>query len=137
MVDDTIFGKIVKKEIPASIVYEDDKHLAFLDIMPFEKGHTIVIPKKSYKDIFDIGEDEFCELSRVVYRIARHFEKVLGCGVNVWVNNKRVAGQEIEHLHFHVIPRRQAKKTYCLENRESYLKGEMEEFCEKLKLISW
>ena len=129
-----IFEKIITREIPAYIIYEDEKHLAFLDIMPFEKGHTLVIPKKPYVTIFEMNEDEFTELMRIVYKIANHYEKELGCGINIWQNNKKVSGQEIPHVHFHVIPRRISKPTYHLDKREKYLNNEIENYHKRLKL---
>lgn len=131
---DTIFTKIINKEIPAEILYEDEKHIAFLDLTPFEKGHTLVIPKKSYETIFEMPEEEYLELSRVVHRVANHLSEKLNSGINIWLNNKEVAGQEIPHLHFHVIPRKEKKKTYALENREKYLEGEISNYGEYLKL---
>ena len=130
-----IFEKIIAREIPAYIIYEDEKHMAFLDIMPFEKGHTLVIPKKPYITIFEMNEEEFTELMRVVYKIANHYEKELGCGINIWQNNKKVSGQEVAHVHFHVIPRRTSKPTYHLDLREKYLNNEAENYHKRLKLI--
>ncbi len=130
-----IFEKIIAREIPAYIIYEDEKHIAFLDIMPFEKGHTLIVPKKPYITIFEMNENEFTELMRVVYKIANHYEKELGCGINIWQNNKKVSGQEIPHVHFHVIPRRISKPTYRLDLREKYLNNEAENYRKRLKLI--
>ena len=67
---ETIFSKIIKGEIPSYKIYEDEKHLAFLDISPFEKGHTLVIPKKEdYQTIFDMPEEEFVELIKIVKKL--------------------------------------------------------------------
>ena len=134
MAEETIFSKIIRREIPSQIVYEDEKHLAFLDIAPIEKGHTLVIPKKHYSTIMDMPKEEFCELMTVVQKIAKHFEKTLKCGINIWQNNKEVAGQDVMHVHFHVIPRTEKKKIYYLENKVEYLKNEMENYKNKLKL---
>ena len=130
----TVFEKIIAKKIPAHIIYEDENHLAFLDIMPFEKGHTLVIPKKPYVTIFEMTENEFGELMKIVHKIANHYEKKLKCGINIWQNNKEVSGQEVMHVHFHVIPRRTKKPTYHLEQREKYLNNEIENYCKRLKL---
>ena len=134
MTEKTLFEKIVSGEIPSYKIYEDEKHYAFLDIAPFEKGHTLLIPKKPYRDIFDIPEGEFLELCKVVYKIARHYEKTLGCGINIWQNNKEVANQLVEHIHFHIIPRLEHKKTYASENGDKYLNGEAENYVRKLKI---
>jgi len=131
---ETLFTKIIKREIPAEIIFEDKNHLVFLDIFPFEKGHSLVIPKKPYETIFEMPENEFLELMKIVKKIATSFEKKLNCGINILQNNKKISGQEINHLHFHIIPRTKEKKLYCLENRENYKENEIQIFKEKLKL---
>lgn len=130
----TIFTKIIQGEIPSYKIYEDENTFAFLDIAPFEKGHTLVIPKKEYKTVFDIPEDEFLELMKVVKKIATHYREVLGCDVNIIQNNGPLAHQEIEHLHFHVIPRLENKRLYALENGTKYLENEAENFMNRLRL---
>jgi len=131
---ETLFTKIIKREIPSSIIYEDENILAFLDITPFEKGHTLVIPKKPYQTIMQMPKEEFLNLQEVVLKISKHFEKALNCGINIWQNNKKIAGQEVDHVHFHIIPRLERKKCYKLENSSKYLKNEMENYKNKLKL---
>lgn len=131
---DTIFKKIINKEIPSNIIYEDEKHLAFLDISPFEKGHTLVIPKKEYVTIMDMPEKEFLDLMRVVQKIAKHFEKELNCGINILQNNKSISGQQVMHVHFHIVPRLEYKELYHLENGVSYLNGEVDNYSRRLKL---
>lgn len=116
----TIFEKIVARELPADIIYEDADHLAFLNIMPFEKGHTLVIPKKAYKTIFEMPEDEYLELQKVVHRVAKHIKKVLECDMNVLQNNGEVSGQEVLHVHFHIVPRLQNKDVYTSGNDDLY-----------------
>ncbi|MFW5704432.1 MAG: HIT family protein [Nanoarchaeota archaeon] len=134
MDDTTIFTKIINKEIPASIIYEDEKHLAFLDIRPFEKGHTLVIPKKPYENIFEMPENELQELISLVQKIAKHYNKTLNCGINIAQNNLKISGQEVNHLHFHIIPRLEDKKLYHLENCKKYEENELREYEKKLKL---
>jgi len=131
---DIIFSKIIDGEIPSEKIYEDESHLAFLSINPFEKGHTLVIPKKGYSNIFEIPQDEFLNLCKVVYKISQHFRKVLNCDLNIWSNNGEISGQEIEHVHFHIVPRKDNKKTYALENIEIYMDGEMRNYAEYLRL---
>ena len=131
---ETLFTKITKREIPSNIIYEDEKHLAFLDIVaPFEKGHTLIIPKKPYKTIMEMPEDEYCELQKVVLKLAKHFEKILNCGINICQNNKKIAGQEIFHTHFHLIPRRETKKLYDKSNQLAYLENEAESYVGQLR----
>jgi len=95
-----VFCKIINKEIPAEIVYEDDNLLAFLSINPFGPGHTLVIPKKHYHWIWDIPEEESMELFRIARKIALTQKKAFGtevvCG--------KIEGKEVPHAHFWVYP---------------------------------
>lgn len=131
---ESIFSKIVNKKVPAKIIYEDENHLAFLDIAPFEKGHILVIPKKEYITIMEMPENEFLDLMKVVLKIAKHLEKKLNCGINILQNNKSISGQEVMHVHFHVIPRLENKKLYKTENGTKYLNGEIDNYYNSLKL---
>ena len=131
---ETIFTKIINKEIPSNIIYENENHLAFLDITPFEKGHTLVIPKKQYNTIMDMPENDFIELTKIVQKIAKHIEKKLNCGINIWQNNKEISGQEIPHVHFHIVPRLKNKQWLKSENTEKYLKNEEENYTKMLVL---
>lgn len=133
MEKETIFTKIVNREIPSEIIYEDEKHIAFLDITPFEKGHTLVIPKKPYETILEMPENEYIELQKVVLKLAKHFDNVLKCGINIWQNNKELAGQEVNHVHFHIVPRKEIKKAYYDTYKENYLGNEMRNYKNKLK----
>jgi histidine triad (HIT) family protein len=134
---ETVFTKIITRELPASIIYEDDFCIAFLDITPFEKGHTLVVPKHPYETIMEMPEEEYLRLQKIVLKIAKHYEKTLHCGINIWQNNKKIAGQEVPHVHFHVVPRREVKKTYYRNNDETYLPNEMENYRKKLSLYSY
>lgn len=101
-----VFEKIVRREIPATIVYEDDDTLAFMDIGPIIKGHALVIPKTCYDPITDTPDAVLAKLIAVAKRVAAAQIKGLGAdGVNIIQNNGRCAGQLVPHLHFHVIPR--------------------------------
>ncbi len=101
-----LFEKIVNREIPATIVYEDDDTLAFMDIGPIIKGHTLVIPKTCYDPITETPDEVVAKLMIVAKRIAAAQMQELGAdGVNIMQNNGKAAGQEIPHIHIHVIPR--------------------------------
>ncbi len=104
--NDCIFCKIARKEIPAEIVYEDKNFLAFLDMHPANEkgGHTLVIPKKHYELITDMPDNELAALIVVVKKISKALIKISE-GINILQNNKRVAGQFVNHTHFHLIPR--------------------------------
>ena len=103
---ENIFAKIIKGEIPAHKVYEDDKTLAFMDIMPRTEGHTLVIPKAASRNMLDIGEDDLCALMKTVRKVARAVKKAYGAdGVLIQQFNEPAAGQVIFHTHVHILPR--------------------------------
>jgi histidine triad (HIT) family protein len=101
-----VFCKIIKKEIPSKIIFENNNNLAFLDIFPINPGHTIVIPKKHYQNLEDIPENELIELYKIVKKLAKLIRNKLSIdGYNVLQNNFEAAGQVIQHFHIHIIPR--------------------------------
>lgn len=101
-----IFCKIVSKEIPANIVYEDEHVLSFLDIMPANKGHCLVIPKKHYETLIETPEKELSEMIGAVKKIAKAMSLSVGNGAyNIVMNNGKEAGQVVNHAHIHIIPR--------------------------------
>lgn len=103
---DCIFCQIVEKKIPSKVLYEDEKNLAFLDIYPIFKGHTIIIPKKHYHNLEEIPEIELAETYKVVKELATLIHKKLKIdGYNILQNNYEAAGQVIQHFHVHIIPR--------------------------------
>ena len=127
-----IFCKIIAGEIPCHKVYEDDKVLAFLDIKPLNLGHTLVIPKKHYENLEEINEEELTALTLAVKKIGRLVKEKLGvAGYNISENNGEVAGQEIMHLHFHIIPRQEGDGLGPWPRR-GYQDGEAEETLKKL-----
>ncbi len=103
---DCIFCKIVAKEIPATILHEDDDVLVFMDIGPIIKGHALVISKKHYDPVTETPDDILAKLHITAKRIAAAQMNALGAGgVNIMQNNGTAAGQEVPHIHVHVIPR--------------------------------
>ena len=103
---DCLFCKLIAREIPAQIVYEDEETLAFLDINPVNPGHTLVIPKKHSPDIFEIDEKDWAAVMSTARRVAKAIEKVYDVsGINIGMNNRAGAGQMIFHAHVHVMPR--------------------------------
>lgn len=104
--EDCIFCRIIAGELPATRIYEDDGILAFMDIRPIVKGHALVIPKAHYDPITGTPDDVLGKTIAVVKRVARaQMQGLEADGVNVTQANGAVAGQEIAHIHFHVIPR--------------------------------
>ena len=103
---DTVFGKIVRGEIPCHKVYEDDKVLAFLDINPLSEGHTLVIPKEPAETMDRLSDDSAAALGRVLPRLCRAVIAATGVNeYNVLENNGAGAHQAIGHVHFHIIPK--------------------------------
>ena len=104
MEEDCIFCKIVDKKIPAEIVYENNNTIAFLDISPASKGHTLVISKKHSKIISDMADKDLNDLILTVKNLSSILLK-FNKGVNLVQSNGKEAGQEVFHVHFHLIPR--------------------------------
>ena len=102
-----IFAKILRGELPCYKVYEDDKTLAFLDIMPRAPGHVLVLPKAPLRNILDIAPDDLAHVIKVAQKIAKVSVEVFGAdGVTVQQFNESAGGQVVFHLHVHVIPRK-------------------------------
>jgi histidine triad (HIT) family protein len=101
-----IFAKILRGELPAYKVYEDDGAVAFLDIMPRAPGHTLVLPKSPVRNILDINAGDLAHVMTVVQKVAQAAMRVFGAqGVTVQQFNEGAGGQVVFHLHVHVIPR--------------------------------
>ncbi len=102
---DCLFCKIIAGDIPSKKIYEDDVALAFLDISPWQKGHTQVVPKRHSVDVLE-DDEVLAEIGHAVARVGRLLKERLGADAcNVLANAGRVSGQEIFHTHVHVIPR--------------------------------
>ena len=101
---DCIFCKIISKEIPAKILYEDDDSLSFLDAFPVAKGHTLVVPKKHFAKIQDMPPDLNQKLFDSVHKMINKVDALEGSTL-VAVHNGKESGQEVPHVHVHLIPR--------------------------------
>ena len=100
-----VFCQIIRREAPASIVYEDAAVAAFLSNRPVNVGHTLVVPKKHYKDIYEMTDDEAAYLFKIATRVAHAIKDATGNGaIRLVQNNGADAGQVIFHVHVHVIP---------------------------------
>lgn len=103
---DNIFAKILRGEIPSTRVYEDEHVVAFMDVMPQGKGHTLVVPKAPSRNLLDADTATLGPLMAAVQKVARAAKLAFGAdGVTVIQFNEPAAGQSVFHLHFHVIPR--------------------------------
>ena len=106
MTDDCIFCKIVNGEIPASIIFEDDVCMAFMDVFPIKEGHCLLIPKTHFVNMFDVDPDVAAHMNRRLVELTRMVHNLYApVGIMNVVANGSEAGQEVPHLHFHVIPR--------------------------------
>jgi histidine triad (HIT) family protein len=102
-----IFAKILRGELPCHKVYEDDKALAFLDIMPRAPGHTLVLPKAPARNLLDVDPADLAHVMQVAQKIARAQLKVFNAdGITLQQFNESAGGQVVFHLHVHVVPRR-------------------------------
>ena len=103
---ETIFAKILRGEIPCHRVYEDDKVLAFLDVNPIARGHTLVIPREPAETLDKLSDDASAAIGRVLPRLARAVLAATGASAyNVLQNNGPLAHQAVFHVHFHIIPK--------------------------------
>ena len=118
-----IFAKILRGELPAQRVYEDDKALAFLDIMPRAPGHTLVIPKAPARNIFDIAPEDFAAVARTTQKVAIAIKKAFAAdGITLGQANERAGGQVVFHLHMHVMPRHDGVAMLPAASRKEDLK---------------
>ncbi|NMB18205.1 MAG: HIT family protein [Erysipelothrix sp.] len=102
----TIFNKIINKEIPSNIIYEDEDVLAFLDISQATKGHTLVVPKKETESVLTANDDTISKVNIVAAKLARELIQIFDAeGANILTNANEVAGQTVFHYHVHIIPR--------------------------------
>ena len=102
-----IFAKILRGELPCHKVYEDDKTLAFLDIMPRAPGHKLVLPKAPARNLLDVDPSDLAHVMQVAQKIARAQVKVFAAdGITIQQFNESAGGQVVFHLHVHVIPRK-------------------------------
>lgn len=131
--DNCIFCKIVKGEIPSWKVWENEDVYAFFDINPMSRFHTLVIPKKHYVNIFDIPEKELKAVIVVVRKIAKLYEEKLGVEhIQILSNNGVEAGQEVFHLHYHIIPRKEGESKKSRWKAHPEWRKDFDEMLEKI-----
>lgn len=130
---DCLFCKIVQGKVPSAKVYEDEDVFAFLDINPVNPGHTLVVSKRHFINIFDVPEEELKKLIVVVKKLSRSIKEALGAdGINIEMNNEKGAGQLINHIHFHIIPRFEGDGLRHWPGKE-YQEGEKKEIAQKIR----
>lgn len=132
--EDCLFCKIVKGEVPSTKIYEDEHVYAFLDINPMNLGHTLVIPKGHCADIHDIPESELHHVISAAKKIANAVKKATDAdGVNVYMNNGKAAGQIIFHSHTHVIPRFEGDGHIVWESKAKYEDDGAQKLAERIQ----
>lgn len=131
---DCIFCKIASGAVSASKVYEDDQSLAFLDISPAFKGHTLVIPKQHVETLIGLPAEHAAHLMKVSQQVAKALIKSRRCdGFNIVINNRSAAGQEIPHLHIHIVPRFEDDNFKFSWPTTGYEEGEIERTAQEIK----
>lgn len=104
--NDCLFCKIIKKEIPSEKVYEDEYSYAFLDIKPINPGHTLLVPKKHFANLYEMPDEVLANLAPTIKKLAIAIKKAVGAdGINIGMNNDSAAGQLVFHAHIHIMPR--------------------------------
>lgn len=130
---DCVFCKIIAGEIPAHKIYENDEVLAFLDIHPVNPGHVLIVPKAHFENMLDAPAHVLSAMSEVSQKIAKAVMKTVGAeGFNLNVNNGKMAGQVIFHLHMHIVPRFSGDGLRLWTGRE-YKEGEAEMLVKNIK----
>ena len=133
---DCIFCKIAKKEIPSKIITETNKSIAFLDVFPLSRGHTLVIPKCHYEKVQDMTDMDNTDLFNTVHKVISKVDKLTGATL-LAVHNGKDSGQEIPHVHVHLIPRElsdQAGSVHSMfKDRPKPSDKELDELCAKIK----
>lgn len=129
---DCLFCKIMANEIPANKIYEDEKIIAFLDINPINPGHTLVAPKEHYATLLDLPEDLACAAIRVIKKITPAILSAAGAtDFNLGLNNGHLAGQAVNHFHWHIMPRH-ANDGHHLFSSRPYGAGEAEQMAARI-----
>ncbi len=129
-----IFCDIVERKEKAEILFEDENIISFLDINPFNVGHSLVIPKTHYENFLDVPNNLFGEIFSVVQQLTKGVVYGLQAdGYNILSNNGRAAGQSVFHCHFHIIPRFNTDGYKFKMDLKKYGNGEMNVIAEKIK----
>ncbi len=130
----SIFSRIVKGELPAARIYEDDDTLAFLDINPASRGHTLVICKEEYPDLLSVPPNLVVAVTRTTQRVARAITSAFQPdGFNIVQNNGAAAGQVVFHFHVHIIPRWEGDRVLAYWRPGKVEKSELQEIADQIK----
>jgi len=137
MASDCIFCRIIRGEIPSYKVYEDETALAFLDINPATPGHTLIIPKTHVAQVEDMTAEDAESLFKTLHKIVGSIQEAFNAPAStIGINNSRESGQEVPHVHIHVIPRKQPDRLGIIQNFNRIIKKTTpEEFSENAQRI--
>ena len=135
VMENCIFCKIVRGQVPSEQVYEDEHVLGFLDIHPNNPGHTLIVPKIHAKNIFDITENTWCALAPAIHKLAPAIMRAVEAhGMNITMNNEPAAGQIVFHAHIHLIPRFENDGYHLWKGKDSSAE-ERKTVAEKIKSL--
>jgi histidine triad (HIT) family protein len=128
------FCRVVSRQDDSTIIFEDEKTMVFMDIKPVIDGHTLVIPKAHYENIFEIPEDEIAYVHKIVKRMATAVKKAMKAdGISIIQHNGKAAMQRVFHLHVHVVPRYKGQKMPRPEELITPSKEKLEEIAERIR----
>src|SRR5690554_2240608 len=132
-----LFCKIVNHDIPSAIIYEDDIMMAFLDISQTTKGHTLLIPKAHFKNVYEIDSEIISHIHKQIPNLAKAITKAFKAnGINIVNNNGEISGQNIFHYHVHLIPRYKEKEGFSIiykNNMDNYSKEDLDDIAAIIK----
>jgi len=135
-VGDCIFCKIASGQIPSAKIYEDEVVIAFLDIGPISDGHTLVMPRQHFEKAHNCPPELLGQIWTRLGKIAGAVASATGAdGYNVLCNNGRAAGQLVDHLHFHIVPRKTGDGVFAKWSSYKYGPGQMEIIAEKIRKL--
>ncbi|MBN1385625.1 HIT family protein [Candidatus Woesearchaeota archaeon] len=133
-IKDCVFCKIIKGDMPCAKIYEDDEHFAMLDINPIAKGHALVMPKKHAETPLQMDDESHCRLQKAVMKVAKGIKEGLLCdGLNIFVNIKKAGGQEVPHVHYHIVPRFITDDQPFKAGHTEYVDMEIDKFKKKIR----
>jgi histidine triad (HIT) family protein len=132
MAEHCVFCKIVRNEAPASLIYVDNEVIAFLDARPVNEGHTLVITREHYTDIYEAPDEKIAHLFKIVKKVAYAVKKSEKAdGISIFQNNGRAANQVVFHLHVHVIPRFEGQSSQ--RTREAVGRNRLDEIAARIR----
>lgn len=132
--EDCIFCKIIDGRIPSAKIYEDDKVISFLDIMPANKGHCLIVPRQHAGNLVEMDESDLEAMIKAARKVARALSLSCGNGsFNLVMNNGKEAGQVVNHAHIHLIPRFQKDRLRLKWSHLKYEENEIKEYAERIR----